>query len=118
MNPEIKKRWVAALRSGEYEQGSEVLRTLDNKFCCLGVLCDLHAKETGKAWLPRPSDSRYTYRGGASLLPISVHVWADLDSTSPKVKVDNHNHKQFLTMLNDIERLTFNEIADIIEKQP
>lgn len=41
MHPEIKQRWVEALRSGRYQQGQNVLRTTENAFCCLGVLCDL-----------------------------------------------------------------------------
>lgn len=40
MNPELKAKWVAALRSGKYEQGHEYLNK-DGKFCCLGVLCDV-----------------------------------------------------------------------------
>lgn len=41
MNQEIKNQWVAKLRSGEYEQGYNALRSKDNKYCCLGVLCDI-----------------------------------------------------------------------------
>ena len=49
MNTEIKKQWGAALRSGEYTQGTGRLKsfpTIDGEpaFCCLGVLCALHAK--------------------------------------------------------------------------
>ena len=38
MNKEVKARWLAALRSGEFEQGRGVLEK-NGKFCCLGVLC-------------------------------------------------------------------------------
>lgn len=41
MNQEIKAKWVAALRSGQYKQGKECLRNEENHFCCLGVLCDI-----------------------------------------------------------------------------
>lgn len=41
IDPEIKAEWIAALRSGKYEQGRYTLRTPDNKFCCLGVYCDM-----------------------------------------------------------------------------
>ena len=41
MNPEIRARWVAALRSGAYEQGTSRLRDASDRRCCLGVLCDL-----------------------------------------------------------------------------
>lgn len=40
MKIEIRDRWTAALRSGEYEQGKNRLRTGD-EFCCLGVFCDV-----------------------------------------------------------------------------
>ena len=51
MKPEIKKLWVDALRSGEYKQAREVLRTNGGtSFCCLGVLTDLYCKSNNKAW--------------------------------------------------------------------
>ena len=37
MNEQIKKKWVKALRSGEYEQTKDALH-LDGGYCCLGVL--------------------------------------------------------------------------------
>lgn len=40
MSPELKAEWVAALRSGKYEQGRLYLNR-DGKYCCLGVLCEL-----------------------------------------------------------------------------
>ena len=47
MNQEVKRLWVEALRSGEYEQGTGDLRTGTRTFCCLGVLCDIYHKQTG-----------------------------------------------------------------------
>lgn len=47
LNPEIKKKWVKALRSGKYNQCDGQLRQGDT-FCCLGVLCDLHRKAMKK----------------------------------------------------------------------
>lgn len=49
MDAKIKEKWVFALRSGEYTQGRNRLRD-DNSFCCLGVLCDLAAKENVGYW--------------------------------------------------------------------
>jgi hypothetical protein len=40
MKKEIKKRWVDALRSGEFRQGRRYLKR-DGKYCCLGVLCEI-----------------------------------------------------------------------------
>ena len=44
MQKEMKIKWLEALSSQKYEKGSERLGN-DNKFCCLGVLCDLHDLE-------------------------------------------------------------------------
>lgn len=45
MNKAIKRKWVKALRSGLYKQGSGKLRSErdegDVRYCCLGVLCDI-----------------------------------------------------------------------------
>jgi len=39
LSSEVKAKWCAALRSGEYEQGQGLLHDpQDNTFCCLGVL--------------------------------------------------------------------------------
>ena len=40
MNPKYKTPWIAALRSGRYQQTVGLLRG-DGGHCCLGVLCDL-----------------------------------------------------------------------------
>ena len=53
MVKEIKDKWVAALRSGKYKQGSGQLHnTMNDTYCCLGVLCaelgvfDCHERRT------------------------------------------------------------------------
>lgn len=75
MNERIKKLWLEALRSGEYTQATCQLRRdhADNdgsSYCCLGVLCDLHAKEqktgywVGESYrIPDPSDPDNTTKG-------------------------------------------------------
>ena len=40
MDKELKAKWVKALRSGEYAQGTGQLRDGDS-YCCLGVLCEI-----------------------------------------------------------------------------
>ena len=40
MDAMLKKKWLCALRYGNYEQTKGRLRN-DDGFCCLGVLCDL-----------------------------------------------------------------------------
>lgn len=47
LKPAIKKRWLKALRSGDYKQARSVLRTADEGFCCLGVLADVVKDDAG-----------------------------------------------------------------------
>ena len=108
MKEEIKKLWLAALRSGKYNQGQNALRR-GNKFCCLGVLCDLHAKETSGKWRRMK-----VYLGGSVVLPTEVCVWAGLREPNPLAKTEDLSSS--LVELND-GGWSFSEIADIIEKE-
>lgn len=132
MNQDIKQRWVSALRSGEFEQGTDNLRK-GNKFCCLGVLCEL-AVEDGVIGPPELSwesteiygygkseEQKYTNTGE---LPEAVAKWAGL--------VDEYTYDEFddqpipdvdpvadgkpLSMWND-GGSTFAELADLIEEK-
>lgn len=64
MEASLKAKWIEALRSGKYKQGRLALRTRNDHFCCLGVLCDVSGvsewKENGPC---------YSYDGASSLLP-------------------------------------------------
>lgn len=103
MNAEIKKKWVAALRSGKYRQGWRFLHFRD-AFCCLGVLCDLAAKE-GVCEVNNPNGIT-SYDGVCVILPDSVCGWAELPHTNPFG----------LAEMNDKGK-SFSEIADYIEER-
>lgn len=45
MKKELRDRWCAALRSGEYRQGRDALQPEDDRFCCIGVLASIVAPE-------------------------------------------------------------------------
>jgi len=47
LNPELKSKWLTALRSGEYEQARGDL-SRGKGFCCLGVLCQVAGLELEK----------------------------------------------------------------------
>jgi len=111
MNPQIKQKWVDALRSGEYQQGQNYLRT-DNGFCCLGVLCDLYGKENNVEWNLANNGHNYEFQDNGSILPLSVMVWSGIEGQNP----DIDNGTETLSGLND-NGYTFIEIADVIEKQ-
>jgi hypothetical protein len=115
MNPEIKAKWVAALRSGEYKQGRGRLNRVD-KFCCLGVLCDLHAKESGGKWEQHTIDEYvHLYMGSSCQLHPAVLLWAGLNYVGGG-EVRIAGNQDFLFRHNDSGR-TFAEIADAIESQ-
>jgi hypothetical protein len=111
MKKSVMKKWVAALRSGEYKQGRYKLRSANDKFCCLGVLCNLHAQEHPE-FAAKQSDKQL-YGGDDSLPVDEVIKWAGF-------KPGNHAGQIpsvycTLTNLNDTGK-TFNEISDIIEE--
>lgn len=112
MNKEIKTKWLEALRSGEYQQTTEVLK--DSKgFCCLGVLCDIHSKITGETdWEIVNGGNKYYEEFRCA--PRTVVKWSGIEDCNPDVKLDNHYWN--IAELNDGGR-SFKEIADIIEQQ-
>ena len=129
MNPEVKQKWIGALRSGEYEQGNDKLRTVSG-YCCLGVLCDLYAKEHNTKWNfngnaetnLQPGDYWY-YEGESEYLPESVMDWAGVKVNCPQVIVDISEHgeeelfyHETLADLND-SGYTFNDLSRLIEEQ-
>jgi hypothetical protein len=81
VTPELKQRWLDALRSGKYKQGKGALRTGKDHFCCLGVLCDISGAgewESGKyGWqytVDDSSDSEFLPRPLAGLVLDEGHL--------------------------------------------
>lgn len=60
MNKKIKKAWLKALRSDDYEQGVGQLCYTENDgidhFCCLGVLIDVAADGDWYNYIDRSTD--------------------------------------------------------------
>ena len=108
MNPEIRARWTAALRSGDYQQGREQLH-YGGTWCCLGVLCDLAEKDgvitstdSGQGWR--------SYGGCHDYPPDAVVNWAGLPGYNPRAETPGPT----LVALND-SGASFLEIADAID---
>jgi hypothetical protein len=116
MKSEIKELWIDALISGEYEKGTGALRE-DDTFCCLGVLCDLHRKQSvGAKWVK--FEGKHMYLGVNSYLPDEVAIWAGLeehqDSYNPGyLDKDSGEGLTRLSELND-DGVPFVKIAEII----
>lgn len=145
---ENAQKLVAALRSGKYQQTTGRLHltkvagdgTLGRKpgFCCLGVACEL-AIEAG---VPVKRESSHSfgndednYDGESSILPDSVQKWLGFrgargefvlpggETPSTKyellgIHIDNRNGTSSLTVLNDHDKFTFEDIAKVIESAP
>lgn len=119
MNAEVKAKWIAALRSGEYRQGRSKLHIEHpNSFCCLGVLCELAIKENvipaGKINYTGDGVTAYGKNEHTATLPAEVGTWAGIDShgTYYDPAIDRERH---LTGVND-NGTSFADIASIIER--
>jgi hypothetical protein len=121
MNQQIKKLWVDALRSGEYEQGQECLKREEEsgaKHCCLGVLCELYEKEVGGLEITSVMAGGrkfYRFEGRNDFLPMKVAKWAGLTKGDPDVMPLADGRFTSVADLND-EGKSFLEIADVIEE--
>lgn len=133
IEPEFKKKWLEALRSGKYEQGRLFLKNLSGKYCCLGVACDI--SNNGK-WLPGSNCYNFEESENGNIaenhLPSTTKLEYFSDEKSPYIVVDdltlddrNEIRKKFgnvdvitLADLNDSWSFlfTFEEIANFIEK--
>jgi hypothetical protein len=105
MNPKYKASWLTALRSGQFEQGRGALQN-GSKYCCLGVLCRI-------AGVPRTVATESTvYAAGAVLfggMATLPPTWCQAEFGLTFDEIDH------LTILNDMDKLNFNQIADYIE---
>lgn len=121
MKKEIKERWIAALRSKEYKQGKNALKSGD-KYCCLGVLCDIskigvwaEIGHQGQGYKVGP------YDWSTSVLPDSVREWAGLDRVDPiidpsgSLESSQDYHVTHASVANDAG-FSFSAIADLIEQ--
>jgi len=141
MKAEVKDQWVKDLRSGDYEQGGSYLdRTRDGRrqYCCLGVLCD-QAVRAGVTPAPELDDLGRRYYlddkfdqgkvvgeefNQACSLPRKVAEWAGVPHEEGPLGADivflpaedEEGYRLTAIGANDMEGLTFLEIADLIEQ--
>lgn len=113
MDTKLKEEWVAALRSGKYQQGTEVLRDEFKEFCCLGVLCEIDPEVT---W--SENDAGYKYKEEPDRLLTTQFDDGDDYQESPLLEKYGITVQiqEVLIRLNDEEQLDFNGIADFIEE--
>ena len=99
MDSALKDKWVAALRSGKYTQGTGRLRSpFDNGHCCLGVLADIVDPKGWKA--------EQIWRGNIDVLSLEERRPIGLHGRTANA----------LMRMNDDRGWGFIEIADWIEE--
>jgi hypothetical protein len=116
MREDIKERWIDALISGEYRQGTGQLKDESGNYCCLGVLCDIVKEEVGGEWV-KPVDflDVTTFRVGessdAAVLPTAVWQYVGFQHSNPDLRIGEKTPS--LAALND-NGMSFEEIAAVI----
>lgn len=116
LRPEVKQAWLDALRSGAYKQGTGRLYDEDEcAYCCLGVLTRL-AELSGE--VADLGLNKKWYRQYIGEPPESVVKWA-FGGIWPATRwfVPYEGPPEHLADLNDNFRLSFGQIAAIIEKE-
>jgi hypothetical protein len=91
LNPEFKARWLEALRGGKFLQGKGALRR-NGLHCCLGVACEIGGRD--------------------DISPGSIHPTAGEIESWGLPRAEMHH----LANMNDVDGLTFEQIADYIER--
>lgn len=100
MDAKIKAKWVAALRSGDYKQTTNKLRSSQG-FCCLGVLCDIIDPTGWKQYTQ--VNGVMQFRNEIDHLPVSVVEEVGEFLQSPLIRMNDSGKP-------------FDQIADYIEK--
>lgn len=134
-NKENLRKVVAALRSGNYQQGNGALEYKDEngvtRNCCLGVACRV-ALDNGVELtvvyrtneLLEGDENTYQkigFRGGSSwhetnFMPPNVVKWLGLNHENPQLKsIEQKGDFQAASRWNDMYDADFDEIADMFE---
>lgn len=132
-------KWVEALESGKFKQGTEFLHIIDTEqYCCLGVACTLNRKVegmphqterfVGEDWAKVMVEKFGGPRGNSGSLTDEMIQWLGFDRI-PGDSIDLANgpviykgERTTLVDLNDgnnnfqVKSLTFKQIAKVIRR--
>jgi hypothetical protein len=117
-----RARVVAALRSGDYRQGTGALRPADDEYCCLGVVEAVRDAPWRTEDLFGVPDRRLLVAGvtlgasgiNATTLTGPAMRWLGVVESNPNVV---HGFVTSLVDLNDDRGYSFAQIADVLEAQ-
>lgn len=123
-NLENIRKWIDALRSGEYKQTVGALRD-SSGYCCLGVACDLAVKAGVPMRLGVLRDAITiggekvvkTYDGNHKLPPLCVSDWLGFEDANLRMSAHTSTSAETLTLSewNDRSRVDFRKIADMLD---
>jgi hypothetical protein len=120
MNKVMKRKWLAALRSGKFQQGNGLLRReaidpttgeITTTHCCLGVLCEAIKGVARVHDAPHP-EQRYSPVGFAYEC---VRDYTALPSTLRDAAGLTDEDEGILIEANDTAGWTFDDIANYVE---
>ena len=105
--------WYEALKSGQYKQVTGEMRTRDGSgFCALGVGYAVYLKHVGMTWEGGAREERID----RARFFAKIVSWFGLPELDIPLAISNGSPTR-VTTLNDLGKLTFNEIADLIWAQ-
>lgn len=130
MKKAIRDQWLTALRSKNFKQTQGALREEGKGYCCLGVLCELYRRDTGKGRWVKNENGEFSFLDKVGDLPEQVKKWAGIKSINGSIRAKSEFDEQIdsLAAFNDGEcstdpvtnkeksRYGFKAIASIIEK--
>jgi hypothetical protein len=109
MDKALVEKWIAALRSDEYQQGQGFLRTAEDQYCCLGVAYEVAGGEWHAEMRAGFMSNYYlTESGYFGWLPVEYAILFGLGSSLTQDQ---------LIAFNDNAGASFAVIADYIERE-
>ena len=118
MKASVANEWVRELETGSWGKGIGFLhekdkRTGDERYCCLGVLCEMGMRQgveverEGEDASGDPMLVRYHYGNhvikGIAVLPEEIRVWAGMQTHNGRF-VREDGQRTSLSEVNDISR--------------
>lgn len=115
MKPELKTKWIEALKSGKYKQAVGSLKvehpmTGEKAYCCLGVLCDISGIEfkSKKSYYGNPKTIQYTLD--------EEYIWSGMIPPSDLNKLGLTDSVAGTLAEKNDSGVPFTKIADYIEE--
>lgn len=118
MKPELRTKWVDALRSGDYQQTQGALRKKNSEYsyCCLGVLCQIiGVKWENEQHCYYQIEEDKIFNGG----DLNIDMCDDIGlshTTMGELAMMNDGRMSHGPNTPEIEQHSFEKIADYIEK--